>query len=178
MQQAVEALCPGCSRNATIAAWLFTENVAKAQGVQGGPDPVAAKPSVADGSQSPPAPTAGQLRPPRPQIDRKLIYKTPPTWWRKAWSYATAKFGGRASRRLVALRREACLECDRIVQKGDGLFCGACGCGYRRDANLAVKTRMKLAACPLGRWPGRSSWSGRLRTRLTGLLNRLRARFR
>lgn len=42
--------------------------------------------------------------------------------------------------------------CPFIKQQGGGLFCGACGCGTRRDANLAVKTEMVFADCVKGWW--------------------------
>jgi len=44
--------------------------------------------------------------------------------------------------------------CPFVEHKAGGLFCKACGCGHRRDANLAVKTTMKFAKCPKGLWPG------------------------
>lgn len=175
IRRVIESLCPGCTRNAMFAASLFAENAARAQGSTG---PATSQPAAAEGTRPATAQPSGQLRPPRPQIEQKLIYNTPPTRAQKVWSYTKAKFGGRAPRWMIAARRSACLACERIVQHGDGLFCSACGCGYRRDANLALKTRMKLATCPRGRWPSRRPPGGRLRSRLTGLLNVLRTRFR
>lgn len=43
--------------------------------------------------------------------------------------------------------------CSALQMVSGGLFCGACGCGHRRDANLAVKTTMKYAECPRALWP-------------------------
>lgn len=49
-------------------------------------------------------------------------------------------------------RLEACRTCQKL-QAGEPVgWCGACGCGTRRRAELSVKARMPAATCPLGRW--------------------------
>lgn len=70
----------------------------------------------------------------------------------KVTDYVRAKLGPKASEALTAARLSQCLseECGHLVKKEDGkLFCGACGCGERDEAELHNKTTMYWAKCPV-----------------------------
>lgn len=43
--------------------------------------------------------------------------------------------------------------CPFVQVQNGGLYCRACGCGFRRDANLAIKTQMVYATCVKDSWP-------------------------
>lgn len=49
-------------------------------------------------------------------------------------------------------RLEACRSCDRLKPGQPLGWCGACGCGTRRRAELTIKAKMPAATCPLGLW--------------------------
>jgi hypothetical protein len=53
----------------------------------------------------------------------------------------------------VESRLAACRSCEHLqVVDGKGEFCGQCGCGHRRRAELSIKATMPRASCPLGKW--------------------------
>lgn len=81
-----------------------------------------------------------------------------PAWWRRALAYLRAvwsKFAhGPTPKPAAAARLEACRSCEhRQVVEGKGEFCGRCGCGTRRSAELTIKVTMPAATCPIGKWP-------------------------
>lgn len=76
--------------------------------------------------------------------------------WRlpaKVLEFIRAWLGPRASRREVRIRLDICGECEHRQVKGDGAYCGACGCPKWGPAELKNKTRLVKATCPLMRWP-------------------------
>lgn len=49
-------------------------------------------------------------------------------------------------------RLKACRACPKL-KAGDPVgWCGACGCGTRRRAELSIKAKMPKATCPLKKW--------------------------
>ena len=75
----------------------------------------------------------------------------------EAIQYAKAEVSrivqGPLSPEQVAARLAACRSCEhREVVEGKGEFCGKCGCGHRKRAELTIKATMPAATCPLGKW--------------------------
>lgn len=169
VRRVIDSLCPGGTANAEIAGSLFAENADLARRPHGEPAPrpsqsVASpprqhRPRIRDcpGCQAREARATQHSVPGSTNaaaaIDKTLIDREPPTAWHRIRSYVRAILGGPASHAVVVQRRRACVKCPSVEQAGAGLFCNACGCGYRRAANLEVKTRLRRAECPLGRWP-------------------------
>ena len=53
-------------------------------------------------------------------------------------------------------RIAACLGCEHL-QRTNSVpvgFCGACGCGKNKFAELTVKANLPAASCPKGKWNG------------------------
>jgi hypothetical protein len=53
-------------------------------------------------------------------------------------------------------RLESCNGCDRRIDKPEGSYCGACGCGMWAGAKLDNKLKVPYLTCPL-RKPGFSN---------------------
>jgi len=80
----------------------------------------------------------------------------PPPLWRRAASYIAAEASklmrGPAEVAMQEQRLAACRSCEHRQQVNGGEYCGKCGCGYRKRAELTIKATMPAAKCPLGRW--------------------------
>lgn len=71
----------------------------------------------------------------------------------KAKSFVKAVTSGRATDEAIAERSAQCNACDKLVRVDDKRYCGACGCGRTRFAELATKLAFANVTCPLGK-PG------------------------
>lgn len=77
----------------------------------------------------------------------------------KAISYAKAEVSLLTqfiSEEDVRKRLEACRGCPNLKpsqEPGELGWCGACGCGKNKRAELTVKARMPAATCPKKKWP-------------------------
>jgi len=49
-------------------------------------------------------------------------------------------------------RLKACRACPKLKAGNPVGWCGACGCGTRRRAELSIKAKMPKASCPLSKW--------------------------
>jgi hypothetical protein len=49
-------------------------------------------------------------------------------------------------------RLKACRACPKLQAGNPVGWCGACGCGTRRRAELSIKAKMPRASCPLSKW--------------------------
>ena len=75
---------------------------------------------------------------------------------------------------VLAMRDAACNACPHMIRRGDGRFCGCCGCGQWLMAELGIKNLFSQWFCPMtpprfGAWkrskPGRGqSKEGDLKT--------------
>jgi len=54
--------------------------------------------------------------------------------------------------RTHQLRKAECFDCDRIVTKERGIYCGACGCPQNYLSDLRTKWRIQDVKCPLNKW--------------------------
>jgi hypothetical protein len=70
----------------------------------------------------------------------------------KAVSFARAELSGSVPNDLYAARLTVCQECPRLIRRGAHMYCGACGCGTWRFAELHYKLRLRLSFCPLNKW--------------------------
>lgn len=96
-------------------------------------------------------------------VDLAWLERETPPWIKLVWSFLGAvipwQLGFRARTKTIQARRAECggdQPCEMLHQgrRRPGLYCAACGCGESPRSNLATKTTMPLARCPLGKWPG------------------------
>ena len=59
---------------------------------------------------------------------------------------------GEVTVKTYTLRQAECMDCEHIVSKERGLYCGACGCPEWFMSDLRTKWRMLGVKCPLNRW--------------------------
>jgi hypothetical protein len=75
------------------------------------------------------------------------------TFYWKAVSYLTAKYGGRSTKLMIRQRLMICRVCPVLKQKENGaMFCMNCGCGERPAAELHRKVTYRRADCPRNKW--------------------------
>jgi len=92
---------------------------------------------------------------------RPSFYRSVRMRWQRLRSFVLAIISLATRKRLTNAQYEArlvsCLMCDaRQPSKQFGHpvgFCGACGCGTGRFAELTIKANMPAAKCPKNRWP-------------------------
>jgi len=72
--------------------------------------------------------------------------------FQKAKSLAVAVTSGKTTDETFEARMDICKGCKCLRTLGDNLYCGCCGCGKNRLAELHTKLKMKKARCPLNKW--------------------------
>jgi hypothetical protein len=70
----------------------------------------------------------------------------------KVKSFVKAVTGPKASEEVFAARMSICRECEHLKTANEKLYCGACGCGRWRIAELSKKLRFANLECPKGKW--------------------------
>lgn len=65
--------------------------------------------------------------------------------------YSLIRYGETTVRTQV-LRKGECFECEHIIARERGLYCGACGCPEWFMSDLRTKWRMLDIKCPLDKW--------------------------
>ena len=73
-------------------------------------------------------------------------------WWRQPWKSTKSMATVLTSPKLSDVEHERhmqlCRECPDSTAQGDKLFCGCCGCGTHRLADLHIKNRYSAHHCP------------------------------
>lgn len=71
---------------------------------------------------------------------------------KRVGEFLSAKLGPKVIESVYQERLKECgykvVKCEHIKEKGDKAWCGACGCGYRKDAELSTKLKMARVECP------------------------------
>lgn len=67
--------------------------------------------------------------------------------------FLSAKLGPKVIDSVYEQRLKSCgynelIKCEYIKEKDGQFFCGACGCGFRKEAELSSKLRMARVECP------------------------------
>src|SRR5262245_51823346 len=74
----------------------------------------------------------------------------------KALSLARAIFSllrhGEVTPQTYVLRQAECLDCEKRVEAGRGVYCGECKCPQWFLSDLRTKARMPGVKCPLNKW--------------------------
>lgn len=112
----------------------------------------------------------GPERPPLVQVSAPVSVPKPPAMKRKprilekVSSYLKAEasmlVSGPVGVDEYEARISACMECKHLkplVEDGKIGWCGACGCGTSKRAELTTKARMPRAKCPVGAWPSKEN---------------------
>lgn len=89
--------------------------------------------------------------------EAEVMTKPIPNFMKRTQTFLSAKFvGPRVTEDVFQLRMAGCgvnqpkaKQCPKVRLKGAQMWCGACGCGFRKDAELRTKLRMSRVECPL-----------------------------
>lgn len=92
--------------------------------------------------QDKPLPVKAKIRPVSPFMKRVK-------------EFLSAKLGPRVIESVYQERLKSCgyglekeKQCEHLKDKEGKFYCGACGCGFRKEAELSVKLRMSRVECP------------------------------
>lgn len=99
----------------------------------------------------------GQPRPPQSVRMVRSVALSPEqqekrqTWWRKVKTFLEAVTGPARDDAEYERVRAICLtgKCGKLKTEGDKHYCGACGCGKWKLAELDTKLRFAAVTCPL-----------------------------
>jgi hypothetical protein len=78
--------------------------------------------------------------------------ETKPSLRKRAMSFVRAVTGSKTTEAVFAERMRICSQCPHLRQSDGKLYCGACGCGQWRLAELSKKLRFANLECPKGKW--------------------------
>ena len=81
--------------------------------------------------------------------ERLQSYRESP-FYKKVLRYLATISGPKVVDDVVSARMEKCLACKYLKETDDGRWCGTCGCGYRKAAELKVKLQWARVECPAG----------------------------
>lgn len=73
-------------------------------------------------------------------------------FWARVLSFLSAVTGPRCDDDEYRRRISACIACDAVKHEDARQYCGACGCGSWRLAELETKLRFQNLECPLEKW--------------------------
>lgn len=91
------------------------------------------------------------------QVTKKRVekakIKAEDPFWQKIQKFLAAKLGPKVIESVYQERLKACgynvdKKCEYLKIKNDKAWCAACGCGFRKDAELSVKLKMARVECP------------------------------
>lgn len=93
----------------------------------------------------------------RREVEARRGRKPPPPpkptpFMRKVSSLMRAVSGPRASEDVYQARLALCRACEYLKADGSKEYCGACGCGKWKLAQLSVKLKFAQLECPAGKW--------------------------
>ena len=88
--------------------------------------------------------------------EAKIMTKPIPNIMKRTQTFLSAKFvGPKVTEDVFQLRMAGCgvnqpkeKQCPKVKIKGEKMWCGTCGCGFRKDAELRTKLKYARIECP------------------------------